>query len=266
MRLLFIGDMVGPASIDLAAMALRRLKRDQAYDAVIANAENLSVKNGLSESEYRALLQMGVDLVTLGNHAWDNKDIYNYIDEAKRLVRPFNYPPGTPGVGWRVMDTGKYRLAVVSALGNALCSALPSPFLSIDALVDQLIEEGIRHIVVDIHAEATSEKTTLGYYLDGRVSAVLGTHTHVPTADECILPRGTAYQTDVGMTGPYESVIGLDIGVAKTRFTTQRPTRYRQAPPWPGVFNATSIVLNGSGQAVEIKRHRYILDERGGLL
>ena len=120
--------------------------------------------------------------------------------------------------------------------------------------------------MVDIHAEATSEKITLGYYLDGRVSAVLGTHTHVPTADECILPRGTAYQTDVGMTGPYESVIGLDIGVAKTRFTTQRPTRYRQAQPWPGVFNATSIVLNGSGQAVEIKRHRYILDERGGLL
>lgn len=266
MRLLFIGDMVGPASIDLAEMALRRLRREGSFDLVVANGENVSVKNGLAESEYRALLSIGVDVVTLGNHAWDNHDIYNYIDDASRLVRPFNYPPGTPGQGWCLLDTGKHQVAVLAAMGNALCSALPSPFLGIKGVLADIKAEGIRHIVVDIHAEATSEKVTLGYFLDGQVSAVLGTHTHVPTADARLLPAGTAYQTDVGMTGPYESVIGLDIDLAKTRFTTQRPSRYRQAPAWPGVFNATELTLDEAGQAVAIKTHQFILNEEGDLL
>lgn len=252
MNILFIGDMVAPQSIDVVRRLLRKLQREQNIDLVIANGENIHTHNGLNKRQYEELLNAGIDVVTLGNHCWDQPQIYHFIDEVDRLVRPFNYPPGTPGVGWRVLDAAHRQVAVVAALGNVALSTLTSPFQQIKDVIKKLHEDGIRHIIVDIHAEATSEKIALGYFLDGQVSAVLGTHTHVPTADARILPQGTAYQTDVGMTGPYESVIGMTIDASVARFVTQRRVRYEQESEGPFIFCATLITLDDNGHAVAI--------------
>lgn len=253
MEVLFIGDMVSPEAIDVVEEEIRRISRHQPLDLVIANGENIHPRNGLIESDYHALIAAGVDVVTLGNHTWDQKSIYNYIDEAERLVRPFNYPEGTPGQGVITIESGAFRIAVIAAMGNIYVSQLPSPFLGIDTIINALHDDGIQHIIVDMHGEATSEKNALAWYLDGRVSAVLGTHTHVATADARILPKGTATQTDVGMVGPYPSILGMDVETSISRFITQRPIGYKQAEVEEMIFNATLISLNKQGKATNIK-------------
>ncbi len=265
MNILFIGDMVAPQSIAVAAEAIQAIRNKEKIDLVIANGENIHIHNGLNKQQYKALIESGIDVVTLGNHCWDQPQIYQFIDEADRLVRPFNYPSGTPGVGWRIVDCCHRQVAVLAALGNVGLSTLPSPFHQIDDAIGLLKEEGVRHIVVDIHAEATSEKIAFGYYLDGRVSAVLGTHTHVPTADARILPRGTAYQTDIGMTGPYESVIGMSIDVSVKRFVTQRHVRYEQASCGRFIFCATLMTLNDDGHATAIRPIQSFVDVKEGI-
>src|SRR5690606_22298215 len=169
--------------------------------------------------------EWGIDGITLGNHAWDNKEIFEFIDEEKRIVRPANYPPGTPGQGMMLLKKGVYQLAVINLQGQTYLPPLKNPFHVMDELLAQLSEQ-VKHIVVDFHAEATAEKVAMGWYLDGRVSAVVGTHTHVQTNDARILPRGTAYQTDVGMTGAMDGSIGMRQDMVLKKFLTQLPVRF----------------------------------------
>lgn len=254
MNILFLGDLVSPASIDVVTKMLRKIKQEHRPDLVIADGENIHTRNGITQTQYEALRMAGVDVVTLGNHAWDHNKIYEFIDDQPMLLRPYNYPPGTPGRGICLTEAAYRQVAVVVAMGNVHVSHLPSPFLDIERVIEDLRAEGVHHIIVEIHAEASAEKMALGYYLDGRVSAVLGTHTHVATADARILPQGTAYQTDVGMTGPLHSVIGMDIDIAIQRFTTQRHVRYAQPETNEYIFNGTMLRLDDTGLCVDITR------------
>lgn len=212
-----------------AQQELGRLKRQHGADIVIVNGENAAERNGITEKQFRDLRFAGADVVTLGNHAWANQEIYNFIDREDAIIRPVNYPAGTPGRGYTIVDMGRVQVAVVNLLGNVYVSTLPSPFTMIDALLDELKQQGVRHIIIDFHAEATSEKIAFAHYIDGRVSAVLGTHTHVQTADACVLPKGTAYISDVGMTGAIHSVLGVKTELSIQQFVTQIPVRFQHA-------------------------------------
>lgn len=255
MNILFVGDLVSPKAIEVLSRALLELKRTNEIDLVIANGENIHAHNGISESQFQDLLYAGADIVTLGNHTWDQKAIYHFIED-ERLVRPFNYPESAPGQGYRITYAKNRMVAVISAMGNVNISTLESPFLKIDEVIEKVRALGAKHIIVEIHAEATAEKRAFGFYLDGKVSAVLGTHTHVPTADEMILPKKTAYQTDVGMVGPKNSVIGMESERSIARFTSQRRVNYKQAEDKVYEFNAVLLELGTEGEAVSIKRIR----------
>lgn len=215
--------------MEKAQQDLGRLKRQYGADIVIVNGENAAERNGITEKQFRDLRFAGADVVTLGNHAWANQEIYNFIDREDAIIRPVNYPAGTPGRGYTIVDMGRVQVAVVNLLGNVYVSTLPSPFTMIDALLDELKQQGVRHIIIDFHAEATSEKIAFANYIDGRVSAVLGTHTHVQTADACVLPKGTAYISDVGMTGAIHSVLGVKTELSIRQFITQIPVRFQHA-------------------------------------
>ena len=229
MRILFVGDITGKAGLEKARQELGRLRRQQQIDLVIVNGENAAERNGITEKQYRELRFAGADVVTMGNHTWANSEIYQFIDREEALVRPYNYPAGTPGRGYTLVDLGRNQVAVINLLGNVYVSTLPSPFTMIDALLDDLQRQGVRHIIIDFHGEATSEKIAFARYVDGRVSAVLGTHTHVQTADACILPKGAAYISDVGMTGAIDSVLGVKTELAVQQFVTQIPVRFQHA-------------------------------------
>lgn len=255
MKILFVGDLVSPKAIEVLNKAILELKKTESIDLVIANGENIHAHNGISESQFQDLLYAGADIVTLGNHTWDQKAVYHFIED-ERLVRPFNYPLTAPGKGYRITYAKNRIVAVISAMGNVNISTLESPFIGIDGLIDEVKRLGAKHIIVEIHAEATAEKRAFGFYLDGKVSAVLGTHTHVPTADEMILPKGTAYQTDVGMVGPKHSVIGMETERSIARFITQRRVNYKQAEDTHYEFNAILIELDNDGKAINVKRIR----------
>ena len=229
MRILFVGDITGKAGLEKARQELGRLRRQQQIDLVIVNGENAAERNGITEKQFRELRFAGADVVTMGNHTWANSEIYQFIDREEALVRPYNYPAGTPGRGYTLVDLGRNQVAVINLLGNVYVSTLPSPFTMIDALLDDLQRQGVRHIIIDFHGEATSEKIAFARYVDGRVSAVLGTQTHVQTADACILPQGAAYISDVGMTGAIDSVLGVKTELAVQQFVTQIPVRFQHA-------------------------------------
>lgn len=215
--------------MDKATQELGRLKRQYGADLVIVNGENAAERNGITEKQFRDLRFAGADVVTLGNHAWANQEIYNFIDREDAIIRPLNYPAGTPGKGYTIVDMGRVQVAVVNLLGNVFVSSLPSPFTMIDDLLKDLKQQGVRHIIIDLHAEATSEKIAFANYVDGHASAVLGTHTHVQTADACVLPKGTAYISDVGMTGAVHSVLGVKTELSVQQFVTQIPVRFQHA-------------------------------------
>lgn len=254
MNILFIGDMVTPDSIEMASRCIRQLKQEKQIDLVIANGENIHTQNGLNLKQYQELKRIGVDVVTLGNHAWNQPQIYHFIDENEDIVRPFNYPPDTPGRGWTITEANHRQVAVVVAMGNVYVSTLTSPFQEIMGIVDDLHAQGVKTIIVDMHAEATSEKLAFARYLDGKVSAVLGTHTHIPTADAQILPEGTAYQTDVGMVGPVDSVIGMKVEASINRFLTQRRVKFQQSEDDAFLFQAVLLEIDGDGRAQHIER------------
>jgi metallophosphoesterase (TIGR00282 family) len=258
MNILFIGDMVTPDSIEVLSMVLRRLRKDHQIDLVIANAENIHTHNGLNLNQYNEVKRIGVDVVTLGNHAWDQAQIYHFIDENEDIVRPFNLPPDTPGRGYTIAEACHRPVAVIAAMGNVNIATVTSPFQDIDRLVDHLHEEGIHTIFVDMHAEATSEKVAMGRYLDGRVSAVVGTHTHIPTADTVVLPKGTAYQTDAGMVGPVDSVIGMLTEASIARFVTQRRVGFKQSQDRHYLCQGVLVDIADDGHARSIMR----IDER----
>jgi len=234
-RILFVGDIFGRPGRHIVRDRLAPLVQERAIDLVIANGENAAAGFGITGQITEELLHLGIDVVTSGNHIWDKREIIDYLNladgnsgsPARRLIRPANYPAGSPGWGsYEGTTRSGIPYAVMNLQGRIFMPGIDDPFRTADQLLERI---KARVILVDMHAEATSEKSALGWYLDGRVTAVLGTHTHVPTADERILPQGTAYQTDVGMTGPYDSVIGVETSVIVQRFLTQMPARFEPA-------------------------------------
>ena len=224
MRLLFIGDLVGRPGRKLVTSALPALKEAEGpFDFVIANGENAAGGFGLTERVVAQLFDLGIDCLTTGNHIWDKRDYVPRLLEEDRVLRPANYPASCPGSGLKVLEKEGLRLAVVNLQGRVFMPAIDCPFRVADALLEQI---NASCVFVDFHAEASSEKRALGLYLDGRVSAVVGTHTHVQTADEEILPKGTAYLTDAGMTGGHGGVIGMEAASVLPRFLTAMPTKF----------------------------------------
>ena len=224
MIVLFFADVVGKPGRDLLIARLPELRRRYGADVTVANGENATDGKGISPAHAEALLGAGVDVITTGNHVYKQRDIYRYLDEQPRVIRPFNYLPSNPGRGVTVIDTPAGRLGVVNLIGHLYLYPARSPFEVVGEALEEL--QGVRNVIVDFHAEATSEKVAMGWYLDGRVSAVIGTHTHVRTADAQILPGGTAYVSDAGMCGPRDSVIGVKKELVIERFLTQLPVRF----------------------------------------
>jgi len=248
-----LGDVVGRPGRRTVAQVLPRLREQYSPDLVIANGENAAGGLGITKDTAAALLDAGVEVITLGNHTWQKKDIIPILEEDTRLLRPANYPPMVPGRGSFVFKTrAGYEIGVLSLIGRTFMTSVDDPFRAADQIVSQL-RSVTPIIVVDIHAEATSEKLALGWYLDGRVTAVIGTHTHVQTSDERILPKGTAYLTDVGMVGPTESILGLTPEIVITRFLTQTPQRWEVAG---GPTSAMGVVVDfkADGKATGIER------------
>ncbi|MBE7558096.1 TIGR00282 family metallophosphoesterase [bacterium] len=218
MRILFVGDVIGKPGRRAVAALLPDLRRQEAVDFVIANGENLAGGRGINIDSAQQLFNAGVDCITLGNHIYDNNEVFNLLLEEPRVVRSANLPPDAPGKRWQTYAVpGQPPVTVVQLDGRVFMRPTDCPFRTMDAILAQLPTE-TGALVVDIHAEATSEKVALGWYLDGRVTALVGTHTHVPTADERVLPRGTAYITDVGMTGPFDSIIGVQKEIVLHKF------------------------------------------------
>jgi 2',3'-cyclic-nucleotide 2'-phosphodiesterase len=254
LRVLMLGDVIGSPGRGLLHRLLRSLQRQYAADLTIANGENSAAGRGITIATAQDMVAAGVDVITSGNHIWRQQDIVGGMQGRLPLVRPINYPAGAPGQGWHTVLAGETRVTIVNALGRTFMEPLDNPFLALDRLLASPPGD-LGAVLVDFHAEATSEKRAMGWYLDGRVAAVVGTHTHVPTADAQVLPNGTAYVTDVGMCGPRHSVIGVAIEASVERFVTQRPTRYEVAREGPLDFNAVLIEIDrASGRGVSIRR------------
>ncbi len=254
MNILFVGDVVGrPGRLALSSR-LDRLVDLHCVDLVVVNAENAAAGFGLTVDITRDILDLGVDVITSGNHIWDKKEILPYLDRQERLLRPANYPEGTPGRGWGVFSTNAgIQVGVLNLEGRVFMNNIECPFRFADRCLEELRKQ-TSIILVDFHGEATSEKVALGYYLDGRVSAVVGTHTHVQTADERILPGGTAYMTDAGMTGSRDAVIGIRKELAIEKFLSQMPVRFEVAKKDPMLSGVLFTVDEGSGRATGVQR------------
>ncbi len=260
MRVLMVGDVVGKPGRRALKLWLAGLVSQFGIDVVVVNGENSAGGLGLTSKVIDELFRYGVHVITTGNHVWDKKEMVTEIMNWQGIVRPANYPPGVPGEGWLVhaLPTGE-RLAVVNISGRVFMDNLDCPFQVMERLLPQ-VREQTPAILVDVHAEATSEKLAIAWFLDGRVSAVVGTHTHVQTADERILPNGTAYLTDVGMTGPYDGIIGMKRDVVMRRFLYQMPQRFEVASG-PVQLNAVVVEIDGdTGRAVGIERIRRVED------
>jgi 2',3'-cyclic-nucleotide 2'-phosphodiesterase len=254
MRIFFIGDVFGKPGRRVLQENLPAVIQEHGVDFCIANVENAAGGFGITPQLADELLQSDIDLLTSGNHIWDKRAIIPYLAEQPRLLRPHNYPSGTPGTGVYVGNTRSgIRIGVVNIQGRVFMPSLDCPFTVGDTAVEQ-IRRQTRIILVDFHGEASSEKQAFGWYMDGRVTAVLGTHTHVQTADERILPKGTAYITDVGMTGPYDSVIGSLQNLALERFLRQIPVRLEPANGNPRLCGAVVDIDESSGKARAILR------------
>jgi metallophosphoesterase (TIGR00282 family) len=260
-RFLFIGDIIGQPGRRALKRFLPRIREKHSPDFIVANAENAAGGVGITEDVAAELFRQ-VDVLTSGNHIWDKKEALPYLEREPRLLRPANYPPLNPGKGSYVLESAKgWKAAVLNLQGRVFMEPLDCPFRVADEEVEKL-RALTPVVIVDFHAEATSEKQALGWHLDGKVSAVIGTHTHVPTADERILPRGTAYITDVGMAGGYQSVIGIRPEQAVARFLTARPQRFE--PEKHGlVFSSVLIEVDvETGRALSIRRE-YFFEEAG---
>jgi len=254
MKILFIGDIVGKPGREAVAKLVPELKKEYGLDFVIANAENAAGGSGITAKVAEELFSYPVDVLTSGDHIWKKKEIFEIINQEQRILRPLNFPAGTPGSGWGVFKTAKgIKVGVISCLGRVFLEALECPFKTTKAAVEAISKE-TNIIIVDIHAEATSEKVALGWYLQGQVSAVLGTHTHIQTADERILPLGSAYITDVGMTGPYDSVIGRRVEDVLERFITSVPVRFEVAQDNIQLAGVVLDIDENTGRARSIVR------------
>jgi 2',3'-cyclic-nucleotide 2'-phosphodiesterase len=255
MNILMIGDVFGESGRAALEKLLPRLKDEHHVDFTVVNIENAAAGFGVTPQIARATLDLGVDVLTSGNHIWDRREIVEFITKENLLLRPANYPPGTPGVGSVSVKAGPHRVAVLNLMGRVFMSPIDCPFQKADEIVPELRRD-TPIILVDMHAEATSESVAMGWYLDGRVSAVVGTHRHVQTADERILPGGTAYITDVGMTGPVDGVIGVDRNLILQRFLTHMPIRFEPARGPAALSGVVISVDPETGRASQIRRLR----------
>jgi len=262
-RVLMIGDVIGkPGRVALDRL-LPQLRDERHVDLVTANGENMAGGMGLTVATAASLFDAGVDVITSGNHIWDKKEIYPELDRDERILRPINYGErGVPGRGWGVFHAADgTEVAVINAQGRTFMAQIENPFTMLDALLDDGAMELPRLRVVDFHCELTSEKNAFGLYLDGRVSVVCGTHTHVATADERILPRGTGYVSDIGMTGPLYSVIGFEPATVLPRFINALPTRF-EVGSGPVLFNAIQLDLDSaSGETVSVARISRVVED-----
>jgi hypothetical protein len=251
MQILFIGDIVGRPGREAVAAFLPELQKEHKLDLVIANAENASGGRGLTKEVAYELYDYGIHFLTMGNHVWDQKEIIKFIDDETKLIRPANYPKGVPGKGYGFVIRNGIKTGIINLSGRVFLPPLENPFTMVNQIINMMAVE-TPVIIVDFHAEATSEKVALGWFLNGKVSAVLGTHTHVQTADARVLDQGTAYITDVGMTGPRDSVLGVKKEIIINNFLTQMPVRFEVAN---GVNQLNAVVLqvdekNGKTQRI----------------
>jgi metallophosphoesterase (TIGR00282 family) len=254
LRLLLIGDIVGKPGREICTRAVRGLRVESGLDLVVANAENAAGGSGITPAIYRELIAAGIDCVTLGDHAYKRREIFPVLENEQRIVRAANYPPEAPGKPWTVLrGANGTAVAVFTLLGRVFMPPVDCPFHAADRLLAELPPD-VRVVLLDFHAEATSDKQLMGRHLDGRVTAVLGTHTHVPTADEQVLPGGTAFQCDVGMTGPHESILGRRIDrVLETTFTF-RPTQFEVATGDVRLHGTMVDVDPQTGRATAVQR------------
>jgi 2',3'-cyclic-nucleotide 2'-phosphodiesterase len=255
MKILFVGDIFASPGRRILADHLSDIVSTNHIDLVIANAENSAGGFGITPPIAEELLELGVDVLTSGNHIWDKREVYDYFALQPRLLRPANYSSDLPGHGVIVVKTrNATECAVINVQGRTYMPATDDPFRKMDQILSEL-DPRVKVKFVDFHAELTSEKMAMGWYLDGRVSAVVGTHTHIPTADTRILPGGTAYQTDAGMTGPYESVIGVETEVILKRFLTALPVRMEAARRGVELHSVIVEVDDATGKALAVRRH-----------
>lgn len=248
MRLLFVGDVVGRSGRAIVVERLPRLIADWKLDFVVVNGENAAGGFGITESIYQDLIDAGADAITLGNHSWDQREALVFIERAPRLIRPANYPPGTPGRGTTVIAARNgARVLIVNAMGRVFMDPLDDPFATIDRELHACpLGSGADMVIIDLHAEATSEKQAMGFFADGRATLVVGTHTHVPTADHRILPRGTAFVSDVGMTGDYDSIIGMAKDEPLNRFVRRIPSGKFEPAMGPATLCAIAVETDDS--------------------
>lgn len=250
MNILIIGDIVGMSGVNKVKEILPRVKKEKDIDFVIANGENSADGMGITSKIFKDLIIAGVDVITMGNHTWGKKDIFNIIDN-KKLLRPANYPKDVVGNEYGIYECNGKKIAVINLIGRASMNVLSeNPFIVADGIIEKIKNE-VDAIIIDFHAEATAEKIAMGYYLDGRVTCVFGTHTHVATADETILENGTAYITDIGMTGPKKSVIGMEVEASIKRFVTTLPERYKVSDDKEIICNGCILKLNSESCRVE---------------
>ena len=253
MKILAVGDIVGGAGVRKLKNILPKIKEEEKIDFIIVNGENSAEGMGITERNFKDILEEDVDVITMGNHTWGKKDIFKFIDHPK-LIRPANYPKGVVGKGYNIYNCKDKKIAVINLIGRVDINVLSeNPFILAKELVQKL-QNKVDMIFIDFHAEATAEKIALGYYLDGKVTAIYGTHTHVQTADETLLEKGTAYISDIGMTGPKKSVIGMDVAASIKRFETTLPERYKVATG-DCIFNGVIFdVDDNTNKVKEIKR------------
>ena len=248
MKILLIGDIVGSNGVKKVTDTIPNYKKENNIDFVIANGENSADGMGITKKIFDSLIEAGVNVITMGNHTWGKRDIFAFIND-EHIVRPANYSAGVPGVGYRIHECNGKKIAVINLLGRVDVGILSeNPFTKVDQIIRKIKAD---IILVDFHAEATAEKIAMGYYLDGKVTCVFGTHTHVQTADETILGWGTGYITDIGMTGPKRSVIGMDIEVSIKRFLTSLPERYRVSPDEEIILSGCVLNINDETCKIE---------------
>ena len=255
MNILMVGDVFGESGRAAVAKHVPALRQQHAIDFCVVNIENAANGFGVTPLIARQALEQGADVLTSGNHIWDKKEIVEYITKENLLLRPANFPAGTPGVGYVTVKAGAHKVAVLNLMGRVFMNPIDCPFRKADEVVPELRKD-TPVILVDMHAEATSESVAMGWHLDGRVSAVVGTHRHVQTADERVLPGGTAYITDLGMTGPTDGVIGVDRDMILQRFMNQMPVRFEPAKGPAALHGVVIVVDPDTGRASDIRRLR----------
>lgn len=264
MKIIFIGDIVGSPGRKMLEVHLPRLKEKYRPQLTIVNGENAAGGKGITEKIYKQLLHAGAQVITMGNHTWNKKEVFDFIEDAPYLVRPANFPENTPGKGIVYVNVNGTEVAVINLQGRVFLDSLDNPF-TIGKKLIQEAQKRTKTIIVDFHGEATSEKQAFAWYVDGEVTAVLGTHTHVQTADERILPKGTGYITDVGMTGPYNGIIGVEKEAVINRFLTNLPTRFEVDRRGPNQLNGCFLQVNPESGKVE-KIERILITEDGAIL